>query len=253
MFSVPLAVLTVIAVLIGWGTGFNNILIWCLGIIPVFPLYSGLVMVVRKYAVEKKDVPVYDTFKKAVKENWKAFLIHGLFVYLLIVCSVFALLYYYSLAKTDMTFGAVLTLYILFTVLLLMMFHYVPVMSVTYDLKIREVYKNSLLLIFGKIVRNIIALLAVAVPVCAIFFGVMFAQGIWFYILGILAIIIVPLFYSYISISIVAKGLQDTVGSFTVDPNKHAPVVIEDYEKEVANNSESDYVFINGKMVKRDK
>ncbi|MGN1132593.1 MAG: DUF624 domain-containing protein, partial [Ruminococcus sp.] len=213
LFSVPLAVITVIAVLIGWATGFNNIIIWCLGIIPVFPLYSGLVMVVRKYAVEKKDVPVLDTFKKTVKENWKAFLIHGIVVYLLIVCTVFALLYYYSLAKTDMTFGGVLTLYILFTILLLMMMHYVPVMSVTYDLKIKDVYKNSFLLIFGKIVRNIIALVSVAIPATAILFGVMFTDGIWFYVTGILAILILPLLYSYISISIIAKGLQDTVGS----------------------------------------
>ncbi|MGN0460479.1 MAG: hypothetical protein ACI4HL_06160, partial [Ruminococcus sp.] len=107
--------------------------------------------------------------------------------------------------------------------------------------------------IFGKIVRNIIALVSVAIPASAIFFGVMFTDGVWFYVTGILAILILPLLYSYISISIVAKGLQDTVGSFTVDPNSHQPVVIEDYEKEVANKSESDYVFINGKMVKRDK
>ena len=253
LVSVPLAIFTVLAVLIGWATGFNNILIWCLGIIPTFPLYAGLVMVIRKYAVEKKDVPVIDTFKKSVKENWKAFLLHGFVVYMLIVCSAFALLYYYSLAKTDMTFGAVLTLYILFTVLLLMMLHYVPLMSVTYELKISEIYKNALLLIFGKIVRNIIALLAVAIPVCTVFFGVMFTEGIWFFVLGVLAILIFPLLYGYISISIVAKGLQDTVGPFTVDPRKPAPVVIEDYEKEVANKSQSDYVFINGKMVKRDK
>lgn len=253
LFSVPLAVFTVIAVLIGWATGFNNIIIWCLGIIPVFPLYSGLVMVVRKYAVEKKDVPVFDTFKNAVKENWKAFLLHGFFVYMLIVCTVFALLYYYSLAKTDMTFGGVLTLYIVFTVLLLMMLHYVPIMSVTYDLKIKDIYKNSFLLVFGKIVRNIIALISVAIPAFAVFVGVMFTDGVWFYITGVLAILIIPLLYSYISISIIAKGLQDTVGSFTVDPKKPQPVVIEEYEKEVANKYESDYVFINGKMVKRDK
>ena len=66
-----------------------------------------------------------------------------------------------------MTFGGVLTLYIVFTVLLLMMLHYVPIMSVTYDLKIKDVYKNSFLLVFGKIVRNIIALISVAIPAFA--------------------------------------------------------------------------------------
>lgn len=252
MFSVPLAAVTSLCVFIGWATGFNNIIIWCLGIIPTFPLYAGLVMVVRKYAIEKKDVPVTKTFKEAVKENWKAFLLHGFVSYLMITCTVFALLYYYSLAKTDMTFGGVLTLYILFTVLLLMMFHYVPVMSVTYDLKIRNIYKNAFLLIFGKIVRNILALLAVGVPTFAIFVAVMFCQGIWFFVAGIGAIIILPLIYSYFSIGIISKGLQDTVGSFTVDPRKPQPVVIEEHEKEIANNSQSDYVFINGKMVKKD-
>ena len=253
LYSLPLTVFTAIAILVGWATGFNNIIIWCLGLIPTFPLYSGLVMVVRKYAVEKKDVPVFKTFKKAVKENWKVFILHGTLSYLIIVCTVFALLYYYSLAKTDMTFGAVLTLYILFTVLLLMMMHYVPIMSVTYDLKIKDVYKNAFLLIFGKIGRNIIAIISVAIPAFALFIAVMFTDGVWFFVTGSVALLILPLLYSYISISVIAKGLQETVGSFTVDEKKHQPVVIEKYEREVANNSQSDYDFINGKMVKRDK
>lgn len=252
LFSIPLAVFTAIAIFIGWICGFNNIIIWCLGIIPAFPFYSGLVMVVRKYAVEKDNVKIFDTFKKAVKENWKQFLFHGLTTYLLIACTTFALLYYYSLAKTDTSFGGVFTLYILFSILLIMMMLYVPVMSVTYELKIKNIYKNSFLLIFGKILRNIIALISISIPTFIIIIAVMLTDGVWFVITGTLAILIYPLFYSYISIGIIAKGLQDAVGSFTPDTKKPQPVVINDHERDIANHSESDYIFINGKMVKKD-
>jgi hypothetical protein len=111
------------------------------------------------------------------------------------------------------------------------------------------------LLIFGKILRNLIALVALCFPTFLIIFGLAFTTGIWFITAGIIVLLIYPLLYSYITISIISKGMQDTVGSFTdkAVTSKPQPVVIEDYEREVANNSDSDYVFINGKMVSKKK
>ena len=51
-------------------SGFDNILVWGLGIIPSSVFLPGLVMVVRKYSVEKNFVPVISTFFKAVRENF---------------------------------------------------------------------------------------------------------------------------------------------------------------------------------------
>ena len=61
------------------------------------PFFAGLVMTVRKIGIEKKDVPVAKTFFGTVKENFKAFLLHGVVTYAIIACSIFAFMYYFSL------------------------------------------------------------------------------------------------------------------------------------------------------------
>ena len=157
--AVAFAVFTALFVLIGYLTGFNNIIVWCLGIIPSMPFFAGLVMTVRKIGIEKKDVPVAKTFFGTVKENFKAFLLHGVVTYAIIACSIFAFMYYFSLLGSSLAYGSMLTVYVLFSLILTSMMFYVPIMSVTYELKISDIYKNSFILVFGNILKNIFAML----------------------------------------------------------------------------------------------
>lgn len=254
LFSLPLAAFTGIFVLICHLTGFNNIIIAGLGIIPAMPFYAGLVTVIRKYAVEKQDVKVISTFFEAVKENFKLFLVHGAVAYIIAACALFSLLYYYSLSADSVVFGSVLTLYMLFSALLLIMMFYVPLMTVTYELRLRDIYRNSFLLIFGKILRNLVALFFVAVVTAAAFFALMFTEGVWFAVTVVLIAALYPLIAAYIINAVIAKGLRDTVGEFTgVSEEKEA--LTEDYEleRQALENvgGDTDYVYVNGKMIKR--
>ena len=70
-------------------------------------------------------------------------------------------MYYFIQAQTDVTFAYILSFYGFFTAALLIMMFYAPLMSVTYELRWRDIYKNSLLLILGKILRNLIALVMI--------------------------------------------------------------------------------------------
>lgn len=253
MYSVPLAAFTAIFVFISHLTGFNNVIVWGLGIIPSTPFLAGLVMVVRKYAIEKLDVPVISTFFTAVKENLARFILHGVVIYAILSCSFFAILYYYTLSADDPVFGSVLTIYLLFTALLIVMMYYVPIMTITYELRLWDIYKNSFLLIFGKILRNLVAFAAVAIVTGAAFLAIIFSNGIMFYITAGIVTALYPLIICYIVNSIIAKGLQETVGYF-VGINSEKELTVDDleHEKEVlakADNT-SDYVFVNGRMVK---
>ena len=67
LYTIPSTICFAIFGLIGYLTGFQNVIVWFLGIIPAYPLYAGLVMVIRKIAVEKEDINVLDTFKTSVK------------------------------------------------------------------------------------------------------------------------------------------------------------------------------------------
>ncbi len=263
LFSVPLAVFLGIFVLIGRLTGLNNIFllaIWSLAIIPVMPFYAGLVMVVRKYSVEKEDANVFHVFFESVKENFKAFLFHGFILYLITVCAFFAVIYYYSLAQTDIVFGSVLTLYLIFIILLIATMCYVPLISVTYELRYRDVYKNSFLLVFGKILRSLAAMVLLAVVSFAAFLALLFTfdKGVWFAVVIALVLLLYPLLSCYIVNSVLAKGVQETVGYFTgknaqplaVAPGSGADSAEQEVKALENADSSSDYVFVNGKMIK---
>lgn len=251
LFTVPLAVFTAIFVSIGSLFGFNNIVVWFLGIIPAFPFYSGFVMIVRKYAVEKVECNILEVFLKTVKENLKKSLFNGVMFYIILTCSVFALMYYGTMIKYDFIYQSVFTMYLVFSLALLIMLFYVPLMTVTYELRLRDIYKNSAILILGKILRNLCALLLVAVISVLAFFFVDFS-GNWYSVMSIIVtVVLYPLLYTYITVSVISKGLQENVGTFVVKPaQKFEDSIVSIDEQKLKSDDNSDYIFVNGKMVR---
>lgn len=253
MYSLPLAFFSGIFILISFLSGFNNIILWSLGLIPAMPFYSGLVMVIRKISVEKQDINVISTFVQAIKENFKKSIVNGFIAYLVVACSFFAILYYGTLAQTDVVYGSVFTIYIVFSIAMLIMLFYVPLLTITYDLRLRDIYKNSLLLIFGKILRNIIALALIAIVSFAAFLAIIYSQGFMLFVSIALTVIFYPMIATYIIVSVISKGVQDSVGYFTGD---HVQYVLteedEQRESEAIENADSDddYIFVNGRMIK---
>ena len=244
MYSIPFAAFSGIFILISFLSGFNNVILWSLGIIPAMPFYSGLVMVIRKISVEKEDVNVFKTFVQAFRENLKKSIFNGFVAYLIVACSFFAILYYGTLAQTDIVYGSVFTIYIVFSIAMLIMLFYVPLLTITYDLRLRDIYKNSLLLIFGKILRNIVALVLVVI---------IYAKGAMLVVAVALSVIFYPMIATYIIVSVIAKGVQESVGYFTGD-NVQYVLTEEEVQREteaVENaNSDDDYIFVNGRMIK---
>ena len=82
---------------------------------------------------------------------------------------------------------------------------------------------------------------AVAIAVLAI----VYAEGVWKIIVAVIVAAVYPMLITYIEIAMVSKGLIDSVGDF-VNPIKEevvdTPIVTE--------NTEDDYIFVNGRMVK---
>ena len=245
IFSAALALCMGASIAFSVLTGYNNVLVWGLGVIPGTIFYSGLVVVIRKYAIENDYVPVVPTFFAAVRENWKVFILHGVISYLICSCAMFAFMYYFIQAQTDVTFAYILSFYGFFTAALLIMMFYAPLMSVTYELRWRDIYKNSLLLILGKILRNLIALVMIVAAVAIAVLAIVYAEGVWKIIVAVIVAAVYPMLITYIEIAMVSKGLIESVGDF-VNPIKEevADTLI------VTENTEVDYIFVNGRMVK---
>ena len=251
IFSAFFAAFMSLSILAGKLTGFDNILVWGLGLIPSALFLPGLVMVIRKYAIEKSFVPVVPTFFKAVRDNLKDFIFHGFVIYIIFASSFFAILYYYSMAQSDIVFAYVLVIYVLFTAIMILMLFYLPLMAVTYELRWRNLYKNSLLMIFGKVLTNILAFVIVGVLVTAGIFLLVFTDGAGRILSIIFLTAFMPLIISYIVISMISKGRQENVGSF-VNVLAAPKNELSDEEKQTVSkaNTEDDYIFINGKMIK---
>lgn len=254
IYSAALAACTGIFVLISYLSGFNNIILWGLGLIPSFPLYAGLVATVKKYLLEKQEPQLLTTFFTAVKQNFKRFLIHGVVLYMIIAFGSFAIIYYYTLAQTDVVFSSILTIYMLFSAVLVVVMFYVPIMDITYELRLLDIYKNAFLLVFGKILRNLIALVAIAAITVGMILALAFSNGAMFFVTVALSTMLYPLLFCSISSSIISKGLQDAVGNF--NSKQIAEEELEEQLKEEAeiaanDTSDSDYVFVNGKMIKK--
>ena len=251
IFSAFFAAFMSLSILAGKLTGFDNILVWGLGLIPSALFLPGLVMVIRKYAIEKSFVPVVPTFFKAVRDNLKDFIFHGFVIYIIFASSFFAILYYYSMAQSDIVFAYVLVIYVLFTAIMILMLFYLPLMAVTYELRWRNLYKNSLLMIFGKVLTNILAFVIVGVLDTAGIFLLVFTDGAGRILSIIFLTAFMPLIISYIVISMISKGMQENVGSF-VNVLAAPKNELSDEEKQTVSkaNTEDDYIFINGKMIK---
>ena len=159
-------------------------------------------------------------------------------------CSSFAILYYYTLAQEDVTFGYVLSIYGIFIAALLVMLFYVPLMTVTYELRWRDIYKHSLLLIIRNLPRNLLTLLMIAVPTAAAVFIIIFTSGAGRIIACVLIGAVFPMLITYLVIAMVSKGLIENLGEFVDPVVEEEPVVIH------TENTEDDYIFVNGRMVK---
>lgn len=249
IFCSATAIFMGISILISILTGFSNILLWGLGIIPAVIFYSGLVTVIRKYAVEGDCAPLIKTYFSAVKKNAKAFLLHGFVAYLICSCSLFATLYYHTLAQIDSSFGYVLAIYGIFIAALVVMMFYVPLISVSYELRYRDIYKNSIKLILGNLPKNLLALLMSSAVAALAILGIVYTNGILRIIICALAGAICPTLITYIIVCMVSKGLQESLGDFA----PAAPPAPDEDEQPIINNSantEDDYIFVNGKMVR---
>lgn len=246
LFTISLAVFTGVFALIGWLSGFNNVVLWMLALIPAYPFYAGLVLVIRKYAVEKVDCNITEVFLKTLRTDWKKSLLNGIAFYIVLICSIFAVMYYGTMMINNVNYASIFTIYLIFSLALLGAMFYVSVITVTYDLKIRDIYKNSFIMLVAKILRSICALILTAGVSFLFYLFLDFSGGIYSVFTFVITALLYPLVITYIYVSVISKGIQEGLGSFVAEPEKNEVIV----SGELEYDESSDYIFVNGKMVR---
>lgn len=164
---------------------------------------------------------VFKTFIEGIKNNWKRFLIHGVITYFAVIFSYFSIRLYSALISqpnADSFFLVMLYVCLIISIIIavafLFIFFYVPSMTVTFDLSLKNIYKNSALMSFGELKHNIIATfgLFVIVLFCAtilIFVGNTDSSIALIITTAILMFVLVPALASYVINASVYPGMYN--------------------------------------------
>lgn len=218
--------------------------------------YSGAMVVARRLA-NGDYAFVWSEFIKGVKENWKPFLLNGLACYGFYVISSFALLFYLSSVKENWLFYIPLIFVILVTAVFVMMQFYIPLMIVSVNIKLRHVYKNSLILCVAGILKNVLFIFIAGIIIAFYVLFVPIMNGTL--LIGIaLLLVIVPsfLFYSQAFIFYPVIDLLVIQPYYKKKEEEEGPPPIKkpsltDYVG--VEENKSTYIYKDGKLVRIDE
>ena len=241
------------------------------------PFYAGVVLLSRDYAQNIIPKNKFRTYIKAVKENGLRFLLLGVLLYAAVVGGYLAVKVYLILAAQFGTFFYVLLFFVgLIAVFLLFFFFAVPLMTVSFELKVKDVIKNSALMTFGEFKRNFFILFGTIIFLSLIMFPMIvipyltsvltafvvklllvayLAISLGLFVPSICSMIISHYLYPNMKAVIAGEGVKvvgDTKSAETTanDPIEEitlSPKEIEELEK----GDGDEYIFYQGKMIKR--
>lgn len=166
LFCIPVLVVVVLMYFLGRFTG--NTFVFALPVILIFPFIAGLTMVTRNYAREEHAFILSD-FKEAIEKNWKLFLINGIICFAAYLILSVAITYYSSQVNTNWFFFVPFALSIAIAALFIFAQYYFPVMAITFDLKLKDIYKNSFIFSIVGLWRNLLITVVLAVLGLAVY------------------------------------------------------------------------------------
>ena len=246
--------------------GNANIVFCLLSIILIYPFYAGVVKVMRNIVRGDEEIPVFQTYLSGVKDNFWLFLLHGVFISFVSIVSFLSINLYINFVSKSWIFGALLFFSIIVVIFVYFASLYIPLMTVTFDLPIRYIYKNSFLMSYGEIKNNFFASFALLILI-GIIMTIMFVAGspLWLLIIVIaLWVLILPATYTFIYVFYIydamfkmvsGEGKQKAEKAAKQETDKPKSPVVESDDLASIDISKlkdsDDYIFFNGKMVKQ--
>lgn len=268
IFSVPLFLTVAIYYLLQRFLNKAILTLFLLAVASIlFVFYAGVVLVCRNIARGDTQVKVFSTFFKGVKENGLKFLLYGALISIVFLFSYYSISIYSKLLSQSWLFYALLFVCILIALAILFIFFYVPVMTVTFDLSIRHIFKNSFLMSFGEIKNNFFALFALAIVLAICFTITAFCTQAYLLIIitVLLFALILPASCQFVVSFFVyddmygsiaqrdAKSEQIAQAIKDAKDSKNTTSFVEDYsDVDISTLKDcDDYIFYKGKMIKQ--
>lgn len=249
LFLIPVILVGILIFFIGM-TGIN-LYIACIPLILLAPFFGGLTYVTRNYAREEHAFILSD-FLDTAKANWKQLTIHGSITYLFVVAMDVAIKFYYFQAATQPVFYVLFGLCLIASVVFLFMQYYITLMIITFDLSLKAIYKNALILAFAGFKQNFLVTL-----VLILFFALLFLLNSLSIVTMLIAILLcVALLFSFLSF-LFNFAVYPVVESYLIQPyyarsQKESDVEESEESHELETiRQESEYVYENGRLIKK--
>ncbi len=251
-----------------------------LAIIFASPFYAGVVSLSREFSQGIKPDNMFRKYLSAVKENGLKFLLGGFLLYLAYLVCYFSVSIYASLAALSWVFYILLFVVIVICIFFLFMFYAVPLMTVSFDLKLKDVYKNGALMTFGEVKQNFFATIGVAAYLAVALMPILVISYMSS-ILPVATIKILLIVYGAVALGMLIPAPCAMIISNYLYPNMRSVIAGEDiseynasaptpdirprgeaYEESTTSSPEIDleelrkgdgeeYIFYQGKMIKR--
>jgi uncharacterized membrane protein YesL len=268
LFVAPFALVGFVLYFLTKGLGYvPSLVLTMLTVVICYPLQAGVSKVTRNIAQGKK-VKVFTSFADSVLNNYKQFLVHSIILYFILTIGVFSFTFYSSMARlVGGTMIVLLVAMILIAVWILFMFFYIPLMTVTFELPVKDIYKNSALMAIGELKTNFATFFALMI-LTAICGTPVLLSGASPVLIIIMTAIMLGLFYpasyTYVSSYFIRGNMMMllTGKGDELHPTKSAEERLKKLRQEnedelqgldieKVRKSKEEYIFHNGKMMKR--
>nr|DAI53010.1 MAG TPA: protein of unknown function DUF624 [Inoviridae sp.] len=220
-------------------------LLYVLFTIPILTIgmaQTGLTYITRNF-VREKHAFIYGDFVDTIKKNWKQALGYGILNVIFTLIVIFDIFAYYNSTAQFKDFSGwsvmnYLALALMFTVYIVFTFmkYYIPIMIITFKLRMKQILKNAAILAFAGLKRNL--LISFFLLLCYAFAAalIIFTGYIGLTIVLLLYIFLFPALRSMI----IQHNVFPVVKKFIIDPYyKEHPN--EDLEAKRALNLEDEY------------
>lgn len=158
LFAIPVAVVFTLVIGLNF-MGITNIFLNFIPVIFLYPFISGLAFVTRNY-VREEHAFIWGDYIEAIKDNLAKSLAHGFLSYVFFAVILMCINFYMASAQNGnhMAFLPIVVGFVLLIIGMCMQF-YVPLMIVTFDLSLKDIYKNSIIFSFIAFPRNLCLIL----------------------------------------------------------------------------------------------
>ena len=233
-----------------------------LPLVLLYPFTAGLTYVTRNF-VREEHAFIFSDSVEQIKKNFKQFFLNGLLLYAFYVVFSFAALYY-SHTLSSWYSCIPLGLCLLMFVVMIFAQYYMPVMLVTFELTLKQAYKNAFIFALVGLGRNF--LITIVFLILAFLFYMSDIMGLT----ALLTIFFVLLlFFSFCSY-VVNFAVYPVIERYLIEPyynqgkkkaapaEASTPAELEDNEflrdelDEEYEEKKPEFVYINGKLVKRE-